>query len=252
VKASDLIDALNLPKGARVDQRVPKKLLVENGAPTAADKRQINEGIDELRWLATLKPTTIAVPEYRDDTREYLEIAVLHLLLRPAGKVKRLNELVHRAVPYPVWLITEQAPQLTVSLAHKRWSYGEADKTVLDGELIEGHLDDEFPTAVTEGFLGALSLERQPRGTLRALYQGWVDTVLALQAAQITGNFASLKSTEQAAARRDALQVCEQLESRMTALRAAAKKEKQIARQVELNLDLKRLQADYSAAREKL
>ena len=35
-----VIAALNLPADARVDQRVPKKLLVENGAPTAADKRE--------------------------------------------------------------------------------------------------------------------------------------------------------------------------------------------------------------------
>jgi hypothetical protein len=58
-----------------VNQRVPKKLLLENGAPTAADKRLINEGIEELLWLAALKPTTIGVPEYRDEVREYLEIA---------------------------------------------------------------------------------------------------------------------------------------------------------------------------------
>ena len=47
---------------ARVDQRVPKKLLLEHGAPTAADKRQINDGIEELLWVAALKPTTIGVP----------------------------------------------------------------------------------------------------------------------------------------------------------------------------------------------
>ena len=45
MKAAELIAALDLP-GARVDRRVPKKLLVENGAPTAADKRRINEGIN--------------------------------------------------------------------------------------------------------------------------------------------------------------------------------------------------------------
>ena len=33
----DLIAALELPSSCRVDQRIPKKLLVENGAPTAAD-----------------------------------------------------------------------------------------------------------------------------------------------------------------------------------------------------------------------
>ena len=34
-----VINALALPSDARVDQRVPKKLLMEQGAPTAADKR---------------------------------------------------------------------------------------------------------------------------------------------------------------------------------------------------------------------
>ena len=74
-----------------MDQRVPKKLLVENGAPTAADKRQINDGIEELVWLAALKPATIGVPVYRDETREYLEIAVLALTLRAGAKAARLS-----------------------------------------------------------------------------------------------------------------------------------------------------------------
>ena len=35
---SDIIAALDLPPGAGVDRRVPKMLLAEHGAPTAADK----------------------------------------------------------------------------------------------------------------------------------------------------------------------------------------------------------------------
>jgi len=79
VTASQVIEALGLPAGARVDQRVPKKLLIENSAPTAADKKLINDGVEHLTWVAALKPTTIGVPEFRDDVREYLEIAVLTL-----------------------------------------------------------------------------------------------------------------------------------------------------------------------------
>ena len=60
----DPLAALALPADAFVDRRVPKTLLIENGAPTAADKRRIREGIEDLRWLAALKPTTIGVAEY--------------------------------------------------------------------------------------------------------------------------------------------------------------------------------------------
>ena len=106
MKAFDPIAALSLPDSVLVNRRVPKTLLIENGAPTAADKRRIREGIEEIRWLAVLKPTTIGVAEYRDEVREYIEIAVLQLVLRPGAQAERLTELVHRAVPYPVLLIT--------------------------------------------------------------------------------------------------------------------------------------------------
>ena len=76
------------------------------------------------------------MPEYRDDVREYLEIAVLRLTLRAGAKAARLVELVHRAVPYPVLLSTEQGERAGLSLAHKRWSQGEAGKTVLEGEVV--------------------------------------------------------------------------------------------------------------------
>ena len=252
MNATDLLAALGLPASARVDQRVPKTLLVEHGAPTAADKSQINEGIEEFQWVAALKPTTIGVAEYRDDEREYLEIAVLCLTLRTRAKAGRLTELVHRAVPYPVLLVTAQGLSLTLSLAHKRWSQGEAGKTVLDGEINELRLDGISEASIVRSLLDALSLTRQPRTTLHALYQGWTDTVLAGQAARVTGAFASPTSAEHAAARREALTLCSQFETRMVRLRAAAAKEKQLPRKVEFNLELKRLQADYAAARARL
>ena len=98
----DVITALDLPADARVERRVPKTLLVEHGAPTAADKRRINDGIERIQWVAALKPATVGVAAYRDEAREYLEIAVLRLILRAGAKADRLAELLHRAVPYPV------------------------------------------------------------------------------------------------------------------------------------------------------
>lgn len=253
MNGDELLTAFGLPAGSRVDQRVPKKLLLQNGAPTAADKRYINEGIEELHWLAALKPTTIGVPEYRDDVREYLEIAVLRLTLRPEAKATRLVELVHRAVPYPVLLLTEQGTQLVgLSVAHKRWSQGEAGKTVLEDEVIGVDFDAGRDADRWPAFCDALALGRQPRVTLYALYQGWIDMLLAMQAAQVTGAFTIASNTEHATARRDALRECARLDAEIARLRSAAAKEKQMARQVELNLELKRVEAQLATARGRL
>ncbi|MDP2619671.1 MAG: DUF4391 domain-containing protein [Hyphomicrobiales bacterium] len=247
-----LIEALDLPASSRVDQRVPKKLLLENGAPTAADKRIINDGIEELVWLAALKPTTIGVLEYRDEVREYLEIAVLRLTLRATAKATRLVELVHRAVPYPLLLLTEQGEQPGLSAVHKRWSQGEAGKTVLEGAVVAAEWGAERDGERWPAFYDALALGKQPRTTLHALYQGWIDTLLALQAARVTGAFAVAANAEQAAVRRDALQECARLDAEIARLRATAAKEKQMARRVELNLELKRMEAAQAAARANL
>lgn len=245
----DLVAALELPASCRVDQRIPKKLLIENGVTTAADKRNISEGIEEIQWVATLKFTSIGVPEYRDEIREYLEIAVLHIALRQDAKASRIAELTHRAVPYPILLLLTEQNQLTLSIAHIRWAQNEAGKVVLDGGLVAVDLNELTPALeVFSAFLQALSITRQPRDNLRVLYQGWSDTLVAFQAAQITGVFTQSQTDEQAAARRASLLACRELEQQITALRTAAAKEKQLARQVALNLEIKQLQAKQHIA----
>jgi hypothetical protein len=247
-----LLAALDLPDSSRVDRRVPKKLLMENGAAVAADKRLITDGVAELLWIAALKPTTVAIPEYRDDVREYLEIAVLFLTLNPDGKAPRLLELVHRAIPYPVVLLSLQGKTPGLSLAEKRWSQGESGKTVIDGDLTKIEWTDGRDDKHAQGFLKALPLTQQPKGSLRALYRSWVDSVVALEVARRTGAFTTAGSSEESEIRRLALEECSRLEAEIAKLRTAAGKEKQIPRRVDLNLKLKDLQAQLGNARSRL
>jgi len=247
-----VINAFSLPPESRVNQRIPKKLLVENGAPTSVDKRQINEGIDELLWVAVLKPTTINVPDYRDSTREYLEIAVLSLILRPEAKAERLVELIHRAIPYPVVLLTQQSETVALSLAHKRWSQSEAGKMVLDGKIITADFCDIIEEGLIKSFLDTIPLTNQPRNSIYALYQGWIEAVIALQIASITGVFTTSTSPSHGQVRHDALLEYMVLESKIANLYTVAKKEKQLHRQVELNLELKLLKATLATVRAKL
>lgn len=247
----EVIAALDLPASARVERRVPKTLLLDHGAPTAADRRRINEGIEHIQWAAVLKPATIGIAAYRDAVREYLEIAVLRIVLRTAAKVSRLLELVHRAVPYPVVAVTELEDRTNLSVAHKRWSQGEAEKTVIEEDLVAvDSPPDGNPNRAA--FVGALALGHQPQSSLFMVYEGWVDVLLALEAARRTGRFEMMDSAECRVARRQALRDCTRLEVEIARLRSAATKEKQMARQVELNLELTRIEAARAAALAKL
>jgi hypothetical protein len=247
--ASDFITALALPLESRVDQRVTKKLLVEHGAPTAADKRQINDGIEELLWVAALKPTTIGVPEYRDTSREVLEIAVLSLSLRPEAKAGRLIELIHRAIPYPVFLITEQSNTVSLSLASKRLAQNEAGKVVLDAPPVTCSLEASSP--VTDSLAG-LSIVAQPRLHLLALYDGWIACLEAFLAAKVTGKLVLNANPTAQETRRQALAAHARLQRDIAELRAQAGKEKQVNRRVELNLEIKQLEGQLGKAASQL
>jgi len=235
------ISALKLPADSLVDQRVPKKLLVENGAPTAADKRKINEGIEELRWVAALKPATIGVPAYRDDVREYVEVAVLTAALRADAKVQRLVELIHRAIPYPVLLIVDADSGIHLSLCHLRWSQGQSGQMVLDGVPLCVALGPQ--SNATDAFLASLAVASQPGHDLCAFYDGWVQRFEAFAAAQVSASFRLCESPAAVEARRQALAQRQQILREVAQLRADASKEKQLNRRVDINLKLNSLES---------
>lgn len=236
-----VLGTLNLPADALVGQRIPKKLFLENGAPTSADKRILTEGIQEAIWVAALKPTTCGVSAFRDDVREYLEIAVVRVMLKPQSKVARLVNLLHRAIPYPVVLLLEDTSHVSLSLAHKRWSQNAHDNVVLDGDIVEVAWSDSDVIDDERGH--ALGLANQPRTHLFDLYQGWMNVLIACRAADITGSFVLSQSRDATVARRQVMLEYERLGAEVARLRSVAAKEKQISRLVDINMELKRTQA---------
>ena len=267
------IAALRLPAEATVGQRVPKKMLAENltsrGTATSADRKLLQEQIDEVTWVAALKPSNAGIPVYQDEVRSYLELAVLSVRLRERSQLDpnpakvspsvapnfaRIAELVHRAIPYPVLLVLDDGVRLYLSLVHIRWAQKEADKAVLDGDLIQGVFVRNGSTAASvmdagtvNAFINTMDLSKQPRTDLLTLYQGWMDTLSAWQAAAVTGRFECV-SPQQATARRAALRRCHELDVQISSLRTAASKEKQMARQVAANLEIKALMAERQQA----
>ncbi len=245
-----VVDALGLPVNARVDIRVPKKMLVEQGAPTSTDKRAIQDGIDELVWFAACKPGTIGVPTFADDIREYVEIAVIGCAFRAGAKSSRLMELIHRAIPYPVILITADDQRIDVSVAHKRRAQNEAGKFVVDRHAITQLSDPTKPKPNEEDFLESLELSKQSHRDLYALYDGWVARVEAMNAANLVGSFSVTTDENRIMRRRAAIANYERLVKENLLLRSQAAKAKQINQRVELNLKIKSVERAMEIAKQ--
>ncbi len=246
-----VLDALALPRGALVDRRIPKKLLAEERAPAAAGKRKIMDGIEELHWVAALKPSNTGVAAFTDSAREYLELQVLTARVRPAAKTSRLIEMVHRTIPYPIFLICESEGILTISLARKRRSLGGDGKIVME-QLRLARLGAGSPSRAERDFLESLAFSRQPAQDLFVLYEGWARRLAALAVARVTGTFRLPEASGSIDTLWEKLAARERLEREVAGLRAKADKEKQINRRVALNLEIQRLEAELAEMKETL
>lgn len=255
----DVKAALQLPGGALVNQRVPKKLLAERGAPTATDRKLIQEHVDTIQWIAALKPTNCGIASLVDASREYLEASVLSLDLRGADcespKALRLAELTHRAVPYPILLIVDDGANIALSLSHLRRAQDGTNDTVLDGE----HFWGLFPVTATsipdsavaarQQALDSLRVGRQAWATMWHLYQGWIEVLIAWHTVPLTGTFVLPSSAEDAATTHRSVHRISELNQKIATLRRLAIKEKQVARLADINLAIKRLQYEIDGER---
>jgi hypothetical protein len=160
--------------------------------------------------------------------------------------------LIHRAIPYPVVLVTAQGDGVSLSLAHKRWSLGAAGEVVIEAVRRTAPCRPDTPSAHEAAFRSSLALSGLPTRDLYALYQGWLDRVAALEAATITGMFALPDTADRAAAQRDALAAHARIQRDLATLRAQATQEKQLNRRVELNLAITQLEAERAAIRHAL
>jgi len=242
-----IIESLNIPPKARVDQRIPKKTLVEHGTNSSSDKKLVQEGIEELFWVAALKPHNVGIPEFRDESRTYGEIAVLSFVVRPKAKRSRLVELIHRAIPYPTLLFGQQDDILFASVANKRNALNQADAVVIDGEpfFVEWPEIQTGSPPVSE-FLPTLSLACVPRKHLLETCHHYRNQMIGLRSAQLTGLYIPAITESDAKVQEVSLARIESLRAEIAALRAQANRERTMNRRVDLNLSVQRLESELS------
>jgi hypothetical protein len=243
MKIDELIQAFALPAAARVEQHVPRKMLLEQGALTETDKRHFQDGVKDLMWLAEVKPAHVNVPLFKNTERDYQAIAMVRAVFTEQAKVVHLSELIHRAIPHPLILASAQANLVVLSLSHKHHAHGRATgRMALEGVDHSAVFRADEADELAAPFLASLALTAQPTTNLYAMYQGWLDRVHALAAARLSGRFTLLVDAPALAARREALQAHTRLEQSIAKLRSNLEKEKERGRQDELRTEIGKLE----------
>lgn len=232
-------EALALPPGGDPARRLPKDVLAEHGAAHAADRKLIDKAIERLDWWATLSPNTIGVAAAADEDRPVPAIQLLALTTR-AEPTQRLLTIIHRAIPVPIILLTALpgGAGTRVSFAPLRRAERIEDKMVAERLVVAPDCTDAADP-VTAAFIASLNVPTLPRLNLRLLYDGLIERAEALEIARLTGK--PFRLADDPASRREALALYRDAEAEWLTARAAAKREKVLARQVALGDQVRHL-----------
>lgn len=200
--SEDLFDVvyehLALPDSTYLGTRITKKMILENNDLSSSDKKLVNEVVQSVEWVNTLKRETLNIPTYVTEMVEYTEVAVLKVTLKAddsnLGKLKNTAKLFHTLIPYPVILMIEIDGQLAISLADKRINQSDSSKLV-----IEHYYNSQWFLVVglkrnEKDFLNDFTLKNVSNVNYYELYQDFISMLLALEASYISGSYSTQSS----------------------------------------------------------
>ncbi|WP_035240139.1 DUF4391 domain-containing protein [Desulfobacter vibrioformis] len=238
-------NAISFPEAALLGKRVPKKQFLESGELVASDKKLFRENVQNVYWEYTLKTSTCPILPYRDNEREYLEVAVLQVEMNSPQKNKksshkRIAEIIHRVIPYPLMLgFYTESGDIALSIAPKRFSQAEHGAFVAERFYTTGWMNSEALNDNENDFLASLAWSNMPLQTYGTLYNAWTDRFTGYECSVLSGIFTIGKAMD----RLERLTRCREIESKMSELRGQLKKAA-FNRQVELNTQIKKFEQE--------
>ncbi len=233
-------DAIAFPEAALLGKRVPKKQFLESRELVASDKKLFQENVKTVYWKYTLKPSTCPVLPYRDNEREYLEVAILQVEVNSPKGYKRIAEIIHRVIPYPLMLgLYAETSEFALSIAPKRFSQAGHNTFVAERFYTTGWMNCKAFNGCESAFVASLAWGNMPLQTYGTLYNAWTDRFAGYECSLLSGTF----TIGNAGHRLEQLTRCREIESNISELRGQLKKSA-FNRQVELNTHIKELEQD--------
>lgn len=274
-----VFDHLALPDSTFLGTRITKKMLIDNNELSSADKKLVTDVIQSVEWQNTLKPETLNIPVYVTETVEYIEIAVIRLVLKTDGKQKdtlsKVNKLLHSLIPYPVILLVKQEEELAISLADKRINQADKSKLVIEHIYSSDWLITKNLTENENYFINDFSLKNTSNINYFELYHDFISMMISLETSKISGRYISNnqnnnKSISKASDGKSdnldgsafiektnedktlLLRELRALEAELSSIRNKIKKETQMNIKIRLNVEAKKIKTIISAITLKL
>jgi len=231
-------DILNIPLRSILDKRITKAFFLKNFKLTAAEKKLLSNSIDNMEWLASIKPTNANIPQLKNTDYIYEEVQIMLCTLRNGllqANVDKAISLFQKNIPYHIVLIVEDDMEFVVNTCDKRINKADTSKRTIEHYYTTNAISKLYKNEISKAFFTALDFAILDKTNLETTYNSYTKTIIQYQTASITGTYTK-RTKERSQEDMDNLATIEKLEAEISNLANRIRKENQLNTKVELNV----------------
>tara|TARA_R110002049_G_scaffold275725_1_gene453838 strand:- start:14924 stop:15694 length:771 start_codon:yes stop_codon:yes gene_type:complete len=233
---------LNIPERNVLDKRLTKAFFLKNFTLSTSEKKILNNTIQQMSWLASIKPVTANIPAVINDEYKYEEIQVIVCTITDNTldtHGEKCMQLFQKYIPYQIIVIVEDSNEFKINICDKRINKSETSKRTIERYFITNTLSKLYKNELNDAFYRALDFGNLDKTNLELLYKSYIQAVVQFQAASITGNYQK-RTNARTQEDMEHLESIEQLDRDIVALSTQIKKESQLNEKVQLNIKIQK------------
>lgn len=228
----DIYNKLNIPDECRINRTVFKKMFYDNAVISKGDKDLFIDSIDKITWIYCLNQDNMNIPAYVTEEREYLEMEIIEVTLSENKGIKRIAEIIMRAIPYPMLLIFSFEGKYQLWAAHQRFSLADNSKVTLEEPIFTEWQEENSI------LWDRLNISKLRYTNFYDMYSDLIDAIAVFNVIKLTDKEINGEDARKLL-RRNA-----EIDSQIAALRAELKKATEFNRKMEINMKIKKLEKE--------
>lgn len=200
----------------------------------AADKQFLQDSVQSIYMLASLKTDNTHIAVYEDDKELYQEIQFLYVKTKDKGDSTKIYKMLAHLLPYPLVILADEPDSFTIYTGRfEKLSTGFL-------KLVNVYPSSVYQDENLEEVLQQISLIDLPRQNLKTFYDGLRDEIATATAKSQYGEAVGNITGEE----KDQLDA---LKKQIEDLRGQIKKERQLNRKIDMQMKLKKLRDELSS-----
>ena len=233
METKDIIKWWKFPSATIINRNLPKTQIYPHMKNTA-DKQFLQDSVQSIYMLASLKTDNTHIAVYEDDKELYQEIQFLDVKTKDKGDSTKIYKMLAHLLPYPLVILADEPDSFTIYTGRfEKLSTGFL-------KLVNVYPSSVYQDENLEEVLQQISLIDLPQQNLKTFYDGLRDEIATATAKSQYGEAVGNITGEE----KDQLDA---LKKQIEDLRGQIKKERQLNRKINMQMKLKKLKDELSS-----